>query len=225
MTRAAFNTTCDIYEGPGGSSPGSLIGTFDCRFVIADSINMVGVGAINPIGWITLDGVEPVGVWTNPGWGVDPGLANQIAVPSGSSPSLWVFWVEEIIHGSQSPYYRATVGALPLPSAPPDGLTCTSAVPTNTNVVETFTAIPSPGEKWWVLTMSPGSWIIDFIVDNINGGVEVFEGDCSGLTLITGGLGTNILPFTIPAGPDLVIHVKVTNNFAGVDINGSWEIS
>lgn len=114
--RAPFNTTVDVYHGPGSTTPGALRGTCDARFVLADGITLIGLNAPNVFGWITLQDVTPIGSWTPGAMGFKPSIGDQIAMPSGASPSLWVCWVEEIFWGPQPLYVRAIVAPLPLPA-------------------------------------------------------------------------------------------------------------
>lgn len=211
MPRAPFNTTCDIYQGPGGSSPGAFIGTFSCRLVIADSINVVGPGSLNPVGWLTLDGYQPRGWWVAPPFSVDPTLCDQIAVPSGAAISLFVFFTEEIIHLSQPAYFRATVGSLPLPTPTPGGGTCATAIPASLSTLVTIASMLPGEEIWYVLSLAPGSYTLTTTASAFHLIWNVFEGGCSGLSLILS-LGSNTSAgFTVSGSGIVDVHVRVSN--------------
>lgn len=115
MTRGAFNTTCDLYEGPGGASPGAFVGTCDCRLVFEDAIFMVGTDSPAAAHYFTLADFVPVGAWDAPFYAVDSDLAYRVAIPSGSPPQWWVLWTHSILWQTQPLYYRGTLEFLPAP--------------------------------------------------------------------------------------------------------------
>jgi hypothetical protein len=115
--RASFNTTCDLYGGPGSASPGIYASNVDCRLVLEDGILTVGTGAPALPFYLTIEAEEPIGAWlTGAAFGVDPALADQVAVPSGSAPQWWVIYTDQVIWLGQTPYFRSYLVGLPLPS-------------------------------------------------------------------------------------------------------------
>jgi len=115
MTRGAFNTTCDVYSGPGATPPNTFKGSFPCRLVLADAIYLENVSAPTRSGWVTLEGLIPQGPWTSPGVSFDPRLSDWIAVPAGSIPRFWNIYTDSVLWETQAIYYRANVAPLPLP--------------------------------------------------------------------------------------------------------------
>lgn len=115
MTRRIFNTTCDVFQGPGGVIPGDFVGTFPCRLVPQLAIEPTGVGSILMGYWLTIDGYPPRGAWTPYGFGMDDRLSDQIAVPSGSAPRFWCVYTDLIVWHALTPYYRSYLSSLPLP--------------------------------------------------------------------------------------------------------------
>jgi hypothetical protein len=111
--RSPFNTTCDIFKGPGSASPGSFVGTFPCRYVREDGIFTVGNGSIRIPAYLTIEGYEPVGFWEPLFLGVNPYLSDLIAVPSGTFPRFWIIYTDIIIWHAQAPYYRGYLAYLP----------------------------------------------------------------------------------------------------------------
>lgn len=113
--RLPFNTTCDLYHGSGTSTPGVLRGTFPCRYVVEDGIFTIGAGVPNIPGYMTIDAVLPNGAFTIPQIGLDPSLADTVAIPSGTPPKFWVIYTDQIIWKWHPPYYRAYLVRLPIP--------------------------------------------------------------------------------------------------------------
>jgi len=105
--RQPFNTTCDLYEGPGGAIPLALRGTFDCRLVFEDAITTIGTGAPDIPYYLTIQGIVPKGYWTSETGIGDFAKADLVAVPSGSPIRFRVLYVDEINWLSQPTYFRA----------------------------------------------------------------------------------------------------------------------
>lgn len=112
--RGKFNTTVDVFKGPGTGSPGEYVGTFPCRLVREDAIETVGAGSPRIPFYLTIDAYSPAGSWTVGSFGLDPSLADQIAIPSGTSVRFWVLYTDEIVWHSPS-YFRAYLVELPIP--------------------------------------------------------------------------------------------------------------
>lgn len=115
MTRALFNTTFDLYKGPGSATPGVLVGTFDCRLVSNAAILLVGADAPSRLYYLTTEAATPVGVWAAPLLSLDSALADRIAVPSGTAPRFWCLFTEAIDWQGQTVYQRANLVELPGP--------------------------------------------------------------------------------------------------------------
>lgn len=116
MTRAAFDTTADVFEGPAAASPGSLRGTFPCRLVLEDAIATIGTDAPDIPYYLTIAGIIPVGFWSGKATYGDISKADVIAVPTGSAPRFRVIYTDAINWLSQTEYYRAyLVGAVTIP--------------------------------------------------------------------------------------------------------------
>lgn len=111
--RGPFNTTVDVFCGPGSPTPGVLRGTFNCRLVPADGIFLVGVNSPPRWGWVTLEGLMPTGCFSAPELAMDQTLADLIAIPSGTTPQWYVLFSEEVFWRSQRIYWRANLVLLP----------------------------------------------------------------------------------------------------------------
>jgi len=123
MPRKPFNTTCDIFKGPGTALPGSFVGTFQCRYVVEDGIFAIGPGCPVIPAYLTIQGYQPQGAWTYPYFGVDAALCDRIAIPSGYTPQYYCLYTDIIIWGPQVPYFRAYLVRLPVsPTGPVGGL-------------------------------------------------------------------------------------------------------
>lgn len=114
--RRVFNTSCDLYYGPDSPYGSGLYFSCPCRLVPQRPIETVGWGAPLLPFWLTLDAVEPTGAWTTRGFGMNAGLADQVAVPAGDAPRWWIVYVDQVIYGALTPYYRAYLADLPLPT-------------------------------------------------------------------------------------------------------------
>jgi len=115
VTRAAFNTTCDLFQGPGAAAPGQFIGTFDCRLVLADAIFLVGADAPLRVAWMTIEAAIPTGSFSAPILSADSALADRVAIPSGTAPQWWVLFTESVLWQTQPIYWRANLVELPAP--------------------------------------------------------------------------------------------------------------
>lgn len=119
LMRSAFNTTADLFYGPGTASPGVLKGSCAARLVMVDGIFLVGNGGPFRVAWLTLNSLVPVGPWSHPNFFFDPTLADQIAVPSGSPVRWWNLFTDNVIWHGHTPYYRANLSPLPIPTVSP----------------------------------------------------------------------------------------------------------
>lgn len=113
--RGKFNLLCDIFKGPLTAVPNAFVGTFPCRRVLEDGIHATGVGCPTITYYMTIDKYEPVGAWTFPTFGMEPGLADQIAIPAGTPKRYWVLYTDLILWHALTPYWRAYLASLPLP--------------------------------------------------------------------------------------------------------------
>jgi hypothetical protein len=114
--RKPYNTTCDIVKGPLSGDPFAFVGTFACRKVFEDAILGTGVGCPEIDNYLTIDEYEPVGAWTFPTFGMEPGLADQVAIPSESELLYWVLYTDRIVWKTHPPYWRSYLVSLPLPA-------------------------------------------------------------------------------------------------------------
>lgn len=119
--RGSFNRTVDVVKGPGSAFPGLFVGTFDCRFVEEDGIFTVGTGAPIIPAYMTLDSYKPIGAWTAPFFGMHADRADQVAIPSGGPLNYWVLYTDVVIWFELTPYWRAYLVQLPLPSEDTSG--------------------------------------------------------------------------------------------------------
>lgn len=119
MPRQEFNTTCDIFAGPGQAVPMAFKAACECRFVPQTGIAMVGPQSPVRVAWITMKAFQPTGGWQFPPLGFRPSLADRISIPSGGAMQWWVIYVEEVFWRSQPAYYRANVAHLPAPADGP----------------------------------------------------------------------------------------------------------
>lgn len=105
--REPFNTTCDVYAGPGTATPLALRGTFACRLVFEDAIATLGTNAPDIPYYLTMQGIVPIGYWGDY-WATDDwSKADLIAVPSGDPIKYRVIYTDEINWMGQATYYRA----------------------------------------------------------------------------------------------------------------------
>lgn len=107
MTRAAFNTLCDVFSGSGTVSPWTYKGTFLCRLVLEDGVHVIGSHRPNITHYLTLEGLLPDDCFVADLVVTDPWKADQIVVVDSPDQYYWVFLTDQIIWGGQTPYYRA----------------------------------------------------------------------------------------------------------------------
>jgi len=119
--RQPFNTTCDFYKGPGTFVPGQFVGTFNARFVEERGIIPDDIGYPHTTAYLTIDDYDPKGCWTQPFFGVDATIADQVDVASRPGERFWVVFSDTITWKGQAPYYRAYLASLPLPQPGPRG--------------------------------------------------------------------------------------------------------
>lgn len=224
MPRAPFNTTCDIFDGPGGPVPNAFIGACPCRLVINDDIDVIGPGAPVIFGWVTMDAITPKGAFVLPYLTIDPSRAYQIAVPSGTFPQWWILFIEEITYGIQPTYIRCEIVALPLPPISPGGTTCPTALPTTTAIANSVLGQLPSEEYWWKIPIPAGTWTLTFTTSDASTEITLYSGDCSTLTVVNQLLGTGASLFVIPAGPTLDYLVKL-RYFGGATSDSTWDVS
>jgi len=185
MSRAPFNTVAHFFNGPGQPSPGVVRFGGPARFVRADGIHQVGLGAPTVVGWVTTESGVPVGAWVSPKLGLDPALSDQVSI-DGDPNDYYVLWAERVQwHGAD--YYRATLAYLPLP----DACDCSSPPPPVCPHYDLTGAPPPP------LTLPVGQYVLDVDFPNTgtgylnadSGSTEVWTGDCDTLdTLLATGI-------------------------------------
>lgn len=107
--RGVFNTSCDLFQGADALLPFSLIGTFPCRLVTADAIFLVGQDSPTRFGYLTIQGTSPRGAWVPPEVSTNIGIADLVAIPSGSSPQFQVLFTESVLWQAQPLYFRANL--------------------------------------------------------------------------------------------------------------------
>lgn len=205
--RLPFNTTCDLYYGPSSATPGMLRGTFPCRYVVEDAIFTVGSGVPNIPAYMTIDAVMPTGAFTIPELGLDPGLSDQVSIPSGTSPKFWVIYTDQILWKWHTPYYRAYLVRLPLPGDHGGVILNTSAL---TNYFYTWP--PLPAGSGGVLLNSSGirssaSSVIASGGAIVNGRGEVYyrrDFVSAGGVVLNGGALYEHIPYVVGRGGVLV---------------------
>lgn len=224
MPRAPFDNTVDVWTGPGDPSPSTFLGTFDCRLVVADSILMST--ALDPqiIGWVTLDGILPKGIFVEPFLTLDCTKAYQLAIPSGGPKTYVVGWVEVISHGAQPTYYRCQIFSLPLPPPPANGYSCPTAMPAAINVLYSLMGMIANEERWWNITLPPGSYTFTTTGTTIAAFCIVYYGPCNALVTATSQGGSASSGFTNSTSGDVVYTVKIQNIGVGVE-DATWIIT
>jgi hypothetical protein len=177
--REAFNTNCDVYAGPGSALAGAYLGTFPCRFVKEDAIRTVGLNAPSIVGYITIDGIIPVGMWTSPFIGLDPSIASQVVLPSGGVARLAVLYADVVEWRSHAVYYRAYLVRLPIPPIRPIGgvLGDSSGQVSFSRFLEGFGG---------VLGDSSGAWSARQVITGVGGVLGDSSGAWSATQVITG---------------------------------------
>ena len=112
MTRAAFNTTCDLVRGPNHVDAGDRYATCACRFVL-ERTEVPGIEPLQDrVAYVTLESfrpTEPSVVMAAETAFTDYGDADRIAIPAGGPVLFSVLWVEEVIWRGQLRYWRAMV--------------------------------------------------------------------------------------------------------------------
>lgn len=224
MGRAPFDNTCDVYEGPGGTSPGALVGTCACRLVLHDDILVIGANSPPIVGWITMEDIIPVGPWKSPFLATDPRLAYQIAVPSGTGVIYWAFLVEQITHGTQPTYQRAHLLSLPLPTTSPDGLTCATSKPAVVGVANTATGVAPGDSAWWEIDLPPGAYTVTITTTASAPVLNLWQGDCSALTLTYAFMGSGSYFLLILSGDPLEHHFEFNPSSASPE-DITWDIT
>lgn len=65
MARAPFNDVVSVYGAPSGPTPGVLLGTFPCRFVLQTSITDIYPSQVTPVAWFTVPTSCQLGYFTS----------------------------------------------------------------------------------------------------------------------------------------------------------------
>jgi hypothetical protein len=116
MPRAPFDTSCDIYYGPGGLSPGAKYATANCRFVPDTIEGPLLYPLTDRVAYITMDSVvpnQPSVSGTDENVSYDYDASDIIAIPSGGTPVYQVLFVERLAYRTHTPYVRAHVRLFP----------------------------------------------------------------------------------------------------------------
>jgi len=115
--RSPFNTHCEIFAGPGTSTPGASRGVFPCRLVVEDGIHSQQLDPGQP--WIpaylTIQDYRPKGMFVPPKYSVDSIYADRVAVPATGPVNYMVFYTDFIVWKQQKKYYRAYLIEIPNP--------------------------------------------------------------------------------------------------------------
>jgi len=113
MPRAAYNTTCDIINGPGTASPGTIRhANVPCRFVSDSIIFQREKWLDQDVAYVTMDESD-IGAYYEfnpiPDYTIKPKLCDRLAIPSGVAANFTVLWTEKVFPAFVAPYYRAHV--------------------------------------------------------------------------------------------------------------------
>ena len=120
MTRARYDTTCDLYYGPNGLVPNTKYAMTDCRVVpLFTELPQVYPFSLR-VAYITM-ALRPnqpkcPGVLPTPA--LDWSFADTIAVPTGAVPNYQVLLTEQMLWRRQAVYYRTLVSSLVGPPPP-----------------------------------------------------------------------------------------------------------
>lgn len=116
--RAIYNTTCDIIDGPGTASPGTVRhAAVPCRLVVETIIKPFEKWLRARTHYVTLDEANILGGFveaTSPTtFTVDTDDADRLAIPSGAAAGYTVIFTEVITPLIDPVYRRAHVVNVP----------------------------------------------------------------------------------------------------------------
>lgn len=114
--RAAFNTTCDLINGPGGPDPGNVRVSGACRAVPETHQLPTSLPLSDRVAYITMIFATPLPPLVTPDgddYVLNMGWADMIAIPSGNIPVYQVLFVELVDTYAFPDYYRAHVREIP----------------------------------------------------------------------------------------------------------------
>lgn len=233
--RAALNTTYDAYYGPNSQSgtPGTRwLTNKPCRVVPATQINKFDFPFGLVTGWLTaVSGSITRPFYTSQylgQWQADISTADQIAVPSGTTPQYYAIRLEGVNPIVRTAYDR--IGLLPIssvvatrwlrphdpvPLPPPPlnpcplpGATCALAWIAGVETLYSYST-KFETDQWWVWpsTVIHGpTTVAVYVPANVGQIFYVYTGpNCSSLTTVTFGdtISTSV---TVPTGSNLYVR-------------------
>lgn len=115
--RSPFNAYCEIFAGPGTSTPGLSRGIHSCRLVIEDGIHSQQFEPGQPRipAYLTIESYRPLGMFLPPNYTVLSSLADRVAIPASGPVNYMVFYTDFIIWKRQRKYFRAYLIEIPSP--------------------------------------------------------------------------------------------------------------
>jgi hypothetical protein len=115
--RAAYDTSCDIVDGPGTLSPGTVRHAgVPCRLVSDLQVFQREKWLDQDVAYVTMDESDVHAVIefsAPPDYTIKTELCDRLAIPSGAAPGYTVLWTERVSPANQPTYYRAHVRATP----------------------------------------------------------------------------------------------------------------
>src|SRR5215208_5725587 len=109
--RAIYNTTCDIIDGPGTATPGTVRhANVPCRLIIETIIIPLNLFVDQRTHYMTTDELDVHGGVITPDgaqkWRIAGLRADRIAIQSGAAAGYTALWEELVTPSSGTPYLR-----------------------------------------------------------------------------------------------------------------------
>jgi hypothetical protein len=117
MAKAPYDTTCDIIDGPGSLTPGTIRHAgVPCRLVSDNIVFQREKWMDQDTAYVTMDESDVHAAFINAGLDmhiVDGSVCDRLAIPSGAPAGYTVLWTEAVNYAGHPTYYRAHVRPVP----------------------------------------------------------------------------------------------------------------
>jgi hypothetical protein len=115
--KSPYDTTCDIIDGPGTVTAGTIRhSNVPCRVVSDLIVFQREKWLLQDVAYVTMDESDVHSAITTPDnlvFTITDGFADRLAIPSGGAATHTVLWTEMVSPAGQPAYYRAHVRASP----------------------------------------------------------------------------------------------------------------
>lgn len=176
--KAPFNTRCDIYYGPEGTTPGALRASdVPCRFVPDLCFVDVELPLLDSTQYLTVEELIPTGpsfTETDVGkYAVNFQVADRISLEVGLPPTLVVYRVESRVWDTGEEYWRAHLG----PEFPAGDVGCDSyqLSPWGVHIDRTGPMMWGDGDSI-MTTDGEGNWDLEDVGDGIHYYASAWDG-------------------------------------------------